>query len=526
MIKELDLNNNTNEIVKIFSENFNEIYVFMEKDTKNELLKLVPTLFKKWYYSTLVDDTVLSPANILCSYNSDEEKNSTFSVNLSVDIDKKGRKKFVYKSLLYSIENHPVIDDLKETAKKCILDAPVNENGSLTKDYALEIANTLSLKDHLYAEYLFNLLDRFGLLRQLTSIHSHRVQLRDNADIFFKKDNEVLLRLIIDESIKIFAEKISKIIESLNKTISYETVYSFLQKPITIDEIFEKIYSSIGVDINKIWEASEKNEMSPYEASILSSTFHIGLILDKYFMCVFGNYLNLIEPFYAMPIDFKHTINSLSEIITLKKDVGVELFTPCSYFKLTNLGKELIYGYDDSKNLIKNIPSNVGFDEVLNAILFRNKEMKAESLIDMEECINRKVIEFKVSYSNNMDMWKIIEVSENISLEELGTELCLCFAFENIFDYTFIIPDKNLFPVEYVSRFSKKPPLNRTEKYTLKDLDIQAGKVFTFNPRLEKDLKLTIECISVKKEIYMIQYPRIKKQSDSITKEEEDLDLI
>ena len=42
MIKELDLNNNTNEIVKIFSENFNEIYVFMEKDTKNELLKLVP----------------------------------------------------------------------------------------------------------------------------------------------------------------------------------------------------------------------------------------------------------------------------------------------------------------------------------------------------------------------------------------------------------------------------------------------------------------------------------------------------
>ena len=198
MIKKIELTEKMNEITQIFSENFDEIYTFMEKSTKEDILNLAPTLFRKWYYGTIVENTILSPANIISVSDTVENlKDSVFTINLSIDKTKRGKNKFIYEGVIYTIENHPLIDDLKTVAKMCLPDAPTTENGIVTKEYALEISKNLSIKDPFYAEYLFCLLKRFGLFNKLLSIHSYRVQLSNSGGTFFKKDNETLLENII-----------------------------------------------------------------------------------------------------------------------------------------------------------------------------------------------------------------------------------------------------------------------------------------------------------------------------------------
>ena len=527
MIKKIELTEKINEITQIFSENFDEIYTFMESSTKEDILNLAPTLFRKWYYGTIVENTILSPANIISVSDTVENlKDSVFTINLSIDKTKRGKNKFIYEGIIYSIENHPLIDDLKTVAKMCLPDAPTTEKGIVTKDYALEIANNLSLKDSFYAEYLFCLLERFGLLNKLVSIHSHRVQLSNSADSFFKKDNENLLHIIIDESIKICCEKISKLFEAIHSSVSFETIYKLLQTPISTDDIFEKIYSSIGIDIEKIWEASENNTLTPYDTAILSSTFYIGIIIDKYFMTVFSSYLKITEPFYSNGMDFKNSINSLAEILTLKKDTGLEVFSPCSYYKITSIGKKLIYGYSEGKKFMPDMPKKLQFEDIVEAVLFEHNQLKLVKAREAEEARKNNVYEFNIWYNNNESLWKTIEVSDTLSLEDFGSEICVCFVFENVFDYSFIIKDSNNFPVEYISTFSKRPSLNKTEKYKLSDININIGDVFTFNPTKEKELTLSIECIGINKKNSNIVYPRIKAQSINITKEEEDMELI
>lgn len=527
MIKKIELGDRIKEITNIFSENFDDIYTFMEKETKPEILNLAPAIFRKWYYGTIVENTILSPANIIGTSDIvSKNKNSVFAINLSVDNTKRGKNKFIYTGILYNIENHPIIEDLKIAAEKCLPDAPADENGAITKEYAYSVSKYLSMNDPFYAEYIFNLIYRFKLLNILPSIHSYRVQLSSSADSFFKKGNEIILRLIIDESIKICAEKISSILELPNKTVSFDTIYSLLQKPISADDIFEKIYSSIGVDINKIWEASEKNQLSQYDMAILSSTFYIGIIIDKYFMSIFSGYLKITEPFYASGMSFRNTINSLAEIITLKKDTGLEIFSPCSYYKLTSLGKKLIYGYSEGDKPIQKMPENISFNDIVDAVTFEHGQLKILNAQKTFEAKKTNVYEFKMWYGNNENLWKVTEVLESLTLEELGNEICICFAFENIVDFSFIIEDSNGFPVEYISKFSKRPSLNKTEKYKISDLNILPGDIIKFNPTFEKDLRLYIKCIDVHSRNGKIVYPRIKSQSESITKEEEDFELI
>ena len=92
MIKKIELGDRIKEITNIFSENFDDIYTFMEKETKPEILNLAPAIFRKWYYGTIVENTILSPANIIGTSDIvSENKNSVFAINLSVDNTKRGK---------------------------------------------------------------------------------------------------------------------------------------------------------------------------------------------------------------------------------------------------------------------------------------------------------------------------------------------------------------------------------------------------------------------------------------------------
>ncbi len=243
-------------------------------------------------------------------------------------------------------------------------------------------------------------------------------------------------------------------------------------------------------------------------------------------MTVFSSYLKITEPFYSSGMDFKNSINSLAEILTLKKDTGLEVFSPCSYYKITYIGKKLIYGYSDNKKFMPDMPKKLKFEDIVEAVLFEHNQLKLVKAKEIEEAKKINIYEFNIYYNNNETLWKTIEVVDTFTLEDFGSEICICFAFENIFDYSFIIKDSNNFPVEYISTFSKRPSLNKTEKYKLSDININIGDVFTFNPTKEKELTLNIKCIGINKKNSNIVYPRIKAQSINITKEEEDMELI
>ena len=184
-----------------------------------------------------------------------------------------------------------------------------------------------------------------------------------------------------------------------------------------------------------------------------------------------------------------------------------------------------MYKRQDNNN-INEIPNKFQFDEIKEAILFEHNQLKILKSNEIKKVLNKKIYEFKLEFLDNKELWKIIEVSENLNLEEFGNEICICFGFEDITDFSFKINDNNGFPVEYISKFSKRPALNKTEKYKLKNININIEKEFIFIPTLQNELCLKIKCSGIYEENTNIIYPRIKYQSEKISEIEQDLELI
>ena len=65
------------EVFNVFIDEFNKLKELSEKDETEMLNKICPSLFKKWFYSALIDDTPLTPANIIKSLS---EKYAAFTI--------------------------------------------------------------------------------------------------------------------------------------------------------------------------------------------------------------------------------------------------------------------------------------------------------------------------------------------------------------------------------------------------------------------------------------------------------------
>lgn len=479
---------------------------------KPQLIRLVPTIFQKWYDTSLLEETILSPANLLTS----KEDSATVVTGFTVKIHKKRRgiSKYSFEKYTYSIENHPLLHDLKHLVEYCIPDASIEENGFFGTEETAHIMDMLSSMDCFYLDYLMTLAYRLKLILPMTAIHSKRVQASPEYQNFFSKDPKECLSIVLDTVIEIAAEKISSGL-NMDTVINKDFLLSCLKIPISTDELFIKIYHTLNIDIETIWEKSDADFLNEEESSIVSSTFYLGILLDKWFFTPLGSYLKLIQPLHFTPCNFKTILNNICSILLMENDVSMELFTPCTYYSLTALCSALI-PESQMAEIFPTITKELPYEKILSALLselkLHSSYMHTGTKIDI-------IYTFKIYYESDKRYWKILEFPENTTLNTLGQEICITFGFENFDQYSLFILNENRFPVEYCNPKIKNGA-NHAMSITLRELSLSPKRKIYIVPDFDKKLKLEIEFIKTTQSNPCIVYPRIIRQSNLITREE------
>ncbi|MBS1315456.1 MAG: hypothetical protein HP045_03020 [Anaerotignum sp.] len=285
--------------------------------------------------------------------------------------------------------------------------------------------------------------------------------------------------------------------------------YHLLESNQEVDRIFIDFYKRVDVDIEEIWRTPPE-KLNAEERSIVSSFLFTGIMLDKWFLTPMSVFFRFIRPIAFTPMQFYPLVNTLASLILMEHNVGAELFTPPTYYSLTALGKELFADPDIIDVDKQQMPQTMPYEQLQAAVL-QEAEAQEQELLFLTEVVP-DVLSLKISQSGDADLWKIIEVGQDMDVNVLCRDLCGAFALEDMADYLLSVPDRNGFPLEYSANGSKRS-LNKANGKMLQELPLSVGTTLLLYPTHSRAAYLKLEILEKGKGNPYLMYPRVTEQS-------------
>jgi len=534
--------NISRSLTDMFSHGFKTAYGALRGRNKSRLLRHTSSFFRRWYYSAIVENTVITPANIFGALSERAAAAQYKYVNLRPRSFLKLTEP-VIEPLLYSRNRHPVIDDIRVFLDSCEPDFELTETGGLTEKHADYLMARVSICDPFYIEYLTLLCLSMGLVRRAPSVHSSVARVSRDARERLDMDGEQLLGRVIDVSCGIAADFINSLFPG-DRYMHKDYILNMLKDPIATDDIYKNIYAWLGMDIDDFTDAFNGKDTEEFCGALISNTFYLGVMLDKYFHTVFGYYLRLICPWYIIPYDFKKDLAYAAELLG-EDDIGSALFTPCSHYTITKLGLDF-FGLRQGEEIQAHKEMAVNF---LTKYLSCNNWTLADfkRVIDEQAGLSAlraaspAVYELKVRLRGRKEFWKNIEVTCTSNVHEL----CLDIGFEF---FAMLVADYSLYSGPEESPFLEYAPRGenergkRSDECQLKDLGAEPGGrmllVFRgvyspyeakpgadnpadITPVLKKSLALEITVVKEKPFDRGAFYPSVTRQSAAIRRIDE-----
>ncbi len=508
-------------LLGLFLNGYESMRQKMDAPCRRPLLEIAPLAFSKWYYTALASETILSPANILgLDLNSAEEQTEYAYVLRTTPSEEtspaKDISEYHFALYSYSTEAHPLIDDLKALLAYCTPDRAIDAQGFLLPAEKAAVLEQLSLKADYYLEYLMRLAWLHGLLLPLPSIHTRRVQPSEDCKPFFAQTTEDILFQLGESACILAAERFTELMDLEEDIATPDFFYALLENHKDVDQIFINFYNRLDVNIEEIWK-TPPDALSAEDKSIVSSFLFTGIMLDKWFLTPMSVFFHFLRPIAFTPIRFFQMVNNLAALILMEHNLGAELFIPPTYYSLTALGQKLFAVPDFHEPDRQKMPRTLPYEQLLSAVEQEVSLRMQERMILME--IVPDILAVKVSPVQDETLWKIIEVSLDMDLHVLCSDLCAAFCLEESADYLLSVPDQNGFPMEYSARGSKRA-INKTNGKELQDLFLQTGSKLTLLPAYSKTAAISLEIIEKGKGNPYLIYPRVAKQSQKITEQE------
>lgn len=497
-------------LTKYFTNGFGEALSTFTKTEQYRLLVLSPTFFKKWCYSAFFEDTVLSPANILNSYlNKNENEVAYFSYK--VNQSGRGNNKYTYQISVDSVACHSFIENLIALTEYCFPVATFEEDGLFPFIIPNALAEKLTTTDGFYFEYLMLMAQHLNLIKVMPSINTCKFQKNEaHCDMFFSKSNTEILTLLTDEVFEIFNQKFTEILQVPYRVVNSSIMRSFLKESITTDDIYDKIYSALGFDFDKMLKMVEIPALSPENEMLMSSAYFMGTVLDKWFFSPLGDYLKLITPLYSVPYDFMNELDYVRPVLLTSCDVSADVFSPCNYFSLTPIGEEIL-GYENSNPRFQNISQDFS-EQQIQLFLRSMLDINGINITDYTmQNNNLEIYTIKIKYADAPLLWKTIQVPVDYTIPKLYNLIATYFGFYKSDDYIFSILSKN----QATQSFSQ---IDKTSEFRLDELLHNNNLLLSDGFNDFPDLELSLVGISSCKDI--CNYPRLLRQSRAITLEE------
>ncbi len=551
----MDYQNKLNEIINIFSKSFSEAYTSSRAIHRTKLLIYSASFFRRWLFSDTIEDTMLSPANIVTVINR-EIKDKQLVSPMIKPVSTKKYSGFVSVLNTYSLDNHLVVNDLKTFIASCTPDVSVDEQGFVLESHALELLDNLSIYDPFYVKYLNRVANSLGLLKKAPAIYSNRYQTTEKVDKLFAKTPREIFDAIFEATASAAVAAINEILPLNKKIINLNFIKDLLKNPVSTDEVFGRLYSSMGIDLDMFFnqDLPEDDDDMPIELDevynlVMSSTFFLGVAIDEFFFTPFGYYLKLITPEYIIPYDFEGDISFTQDTIKEGGDIEVSMFSPCSDYYVTKLGCQY-FDVTEKKVGFSGLPNKLTIDEALHLISqkdeteinvagFEEHGIGVDLGLNFDDTILKlfssgglqglaleganefDVFEIKVSLASDKGFWKNVEIQEMASLHELYEFLVDSLEIKKPSDYCFYsdLPESAF--TKYSSPKSKTIS-KKADEATLMSLGLLPKQKFlleltkTTSPvdgSKVKELQLSLEVLKKKEGKDKVLYPRVSRVS-------------
>jgi len=497
-------------INKHFTDPVDNIFKASGKVGRAKLAPCISNIYRRWYYSSLVDNTLLSPSILLEALNHQFELPPNLSPNIKLR-NTANYEGLVFDQTEYSISSHPVVADFRLIISMCNPDIELTEIDQMPDELAYKAAKKLHIDDPYYAMYLLALAMEMEFLVKIPSIHVNRAQLVKNIDNCMDIPDNLMFEKIFSTTITYAARNISEIIPTPQPIFTESYLLDILKEPVETDVIFQRLYDSIGVNVDDLVGFDLYEEMDMLDMAVISGTYLLGIVLDRFFLTPFGYFLKVIRPLYMVPFDIKDEIYAYLDAEIEEDELAVAFFAPCSRYYLTELGLEYLEVKPSLSNFI-DIKNNI---PILDMTQFENQPVDLEFLQTTGASIGRKfnVYTLKIKYMHDPRLWINMEVSDIVNLHRLYLEIAYYFDLEKNAEYAFY-PDKTENPfTSYSSPNQKKGP-NKAADTVIGALNLGEKRVFmlTVNyPRVKNKEKWLLEVMKVGEGEQGTHYPGVTR---------------
>jgi len=418
-----------------------ETYRASNPRKRRNALPYLQAIYRRWYYSALVEDTPLSPANIMEStVRYFKQPNTTYPV-----AHMRGKSKFVgvnVELIEYSLDKHPIVKDMALLLEYCTPNIDLGAGDVFYTANALELGGKLSLNDPHYAAYLLEVAIRMKLLTKMPSVGVNLFKPTPNTP---KKTDRETLDDIVEATINIASRGLQDLVMLPESFFTPGFIRGLLTTPMETDDIFTRVYDVLGYDLNDLVDITMDldNDLDGLEVDLLAGTFMTGVLLDKFFFTPFGHFLKLIRPLYVLPFEFEGEITDYIDTSDDPEESIIAFFAPCSSYTLTDMGIEFLNLDKTDENYLD--PSEiVPFEQMKDTVLSSTDALQAFAIMAKhlaplhgEGPPPDEIYTFCVTLKKDPAIWANLQMPKDATLHDMYIEIMDMLELKDNDNYSF-----------------------------------------------------------------------------------------
>jgi len=398
----------------------------------SQLIAHLPAMHHRFMNTPLLPGTEITPANLLA-----HSEPLPGAVRASV-LRAAGRNEtlsFDYTTHLYTIEDHPVISDLKKLLEIMAIPRDLDAYAQWADDLFL---SQFHIPDIDYVDFLLNTALRLDLLEEMPSLYTSMFRAVSPlvAAGFFKQPPADMLLAVVDATLEDCADQLAHLMPHLQipPSVFRQTLYDLLH----LDALRGVLRLSLSTDAKPSRLRVLDNDFpegaldpaamnSLMQQVYLSSVFTQGITLDKFFITPFSLYLRLIQPFYYPELTPPQMLRFSYQALHETGSPETALYSPEAVCFHTPLGCALL-GLEKPNTPPASIDLSLAFADIdawVHNVHAKVLYKKTPAKIDSGE----NVYTLTAVCTENESHRARIAVASGTTLAELHKQLYLAFRF-------------------------------------------------------------------------------------------------